>query len=177
MSLERVKDALGMGLSRHYSSATLRDRNLRRWYGVQDFFRRRWLRCESVIARRLSKARGEEFMCGRRNAGYPYAKAFAGPDYWRFDGTCNYCGSLSPDQLFKAIEDGCEIGPTDKSYKIYIKGEKAPKVSGAVKFYFQHLSEDEKHKFIGILNDGKIKFGYPGNFYVKPFFIKRVGSS
>ena len=171
ISLERIKDTLGLGLSRHYSSATLRDRNRRRWYAVQDFFSGRWYRCESVISRWRSKARGEEFICGRRTGGYPYAKAFAGPDYWRFDGTCSHCGSLSPDQLFKALEDGCEITPTDKDYKVYIGGEKAPRVGGAAKFYFQHLSDDEKHKFIGILNDGKIKFGHPGNFYVKPYFI------
>ena len=172
MSLERTKEALGLGLTRHYSSATLRDRNRVRWYKVQDFFSGSWNRYSGSFLRLRAKAKGEEFMCGRRMEGYPYAKALAGPDYWRSDGTCSHCGSLSPDQLFKALEDGCEIGPTDKSYKIYIEGEKAPRVGGAVKFYFQHLSDDEKHKFIGILNDGKIKFGTPGNFYVKPFFIK-----
>src|SRR5947208_1601935 len=39
---------------------------------------------------------------------------------WREDGTCSYCGSISPDALFKAINDGCELGPTDKSYKVYV---------------------------------------------------------
>ena len=167
----RIKEALGMGLSRHYSSATLRDRNRRRWYAVQDFFSSKWYRCESAIARRRSKVRGTEFMCGRRTEGYP-SRIFPGPDYWRFDGTCNYCGSISPGQLFKAIEDGCEITPTDKNYKVYIEGENAPRVRGVDKFYFQHLSDDEKKEFISLLNGGKIKFGYPGHFYVMPFFIK-----
>ena len=36
-------------------------------------------------------------------------------DKWRGDGTCSYCGSISPEQLFKAIADGAEIGPTDKA--------------------------------------------------------------
>ena len=172
MSWGQIKEALGMGLSRHYSSATTRDRNRVRWYAVQDFFSGRWYQCETAFARRRAKVRGTEFMCGRRMEGYPYAKSLAGPDYWRFDGTCNYCGSLSPDQLFQAIEDGCEIGPTDKNYKVYIEGEKSPKVGGMCKFYFQHLSEDEQKAFIALLNGGKIKLGYPGNFYVKPFFIK-----
>ena len=172
MNLERAKEALGIGLDRHYSSATLRDRNRMRWYAVQDFFSGRLHRYSGLFLRMRAKARGEEFMCGRRHVGFPYSPTLAGPDYWRFNGTCSHCGSLSPDQLFKALEDGCEIGPTYKSYKIYIEGEKAPRVGGAVKFYFQHLSEDEQRKFIGILNDGKIKFQYPGHFYVKPFFIK-----
>lgn len=40
--------------------------------------------------------------------------------HWRDDGTCSYCGSIRPGTLFKAIEDGCQITPTDKSYKIYV---------------------------------------------------------
>lgn len=46
-----------------------------------------------------------------------------GKDWWdRRDGhrACSYCGSLSPDELFAAIEAGCELGPTDKSYKVYV---------------------------------------------------------
>ena len=172
MDLAQIKEALGLGLGRHYSHATLWDRNRVRWYRVQDFFSGKWYQCESVIARRRTKARGAEFKCGRRMEGYPYAEALAGPDFWRFDGTCNYCGSLSPVQFFKAIEDECEIGPTDKNYKVYIEGEKAPNVRGVDKFYFQHLSEDEQRHFIELLNLGKVKIGYPGHFYTKPFFIK-----
>lgn len=40
--------------------------------------------------------------------------------HWRKDGTCSYCGSLSPELFFKAIEDKCELGPTDKNYKVYV---------------------------------------------------------
>lgn len=54
---------------------------------------------------------------------------------WLEDGTCSYCGSMHPDELFRAIEEGVEITPTDKSYKIYVGSTR--------KFYFQHLSEDE----------------------------------
>lgn len=55
-------------------------------------------------------------------------------DSWRPDGTCSFCGSMSPEKLFAAIEAGKEITPTDKSYKIY--------VDGSQKFYFQHLSKE-----------------------------------
>ena len=73
-------------------------------------------------------------------------KEHHGDTHWREDGTCSYCGSINTDQLFKAIEDGVEIGPTDKSYKIYLNGKDAPIVSGACKFYFQHLLGAENGK-------------------------------
>ncbi len=39
------------------------------------------------------------------------------------------------------------------------------------KFYFDHLSEDKQAKFIEYLNAQKLKLGYPGYFYVQPYFI------
>ena len=90
-------------------------------------------------------------------------------DKWRSDGTCSYCGSISPRMLFEAIADGKEIGPTDKNYKVYVKGLN---VRGAGKFYFQHFDEDNKNEFIRLLNEDKINIGFPGRFYVLPFFIK-----
>lgn len=34
--------------------------------------------------------------------------------------TCSYCGSLSEDELFHAIDTGVKLGPTDKTYKVYL---------------------------------------------------------
>ena len=87
-------------------------------------------------------------------------------DTWGEDNTCSYCGSLNPDEVFKRIEAGEEIIPTDKSYKIYIS-------PGHKKFYFQHFNEDEKKRFVDIYNKFNVmKFGFPGNFYVWPFFMR-----
>lgn len=37
------------------------------------------------------------------------------------DGTCDYCGSLLPDLFMARLELGdVELGPTDKSYKVYV---------------------------------------------------------
>ena len=177
MDLERIKDALGLGLSRCITQA--------RPFGTGTG-------CAGTPYKTSSAEDGTSSPKARSPVGeprrgvqnlcavaawmsYPYAAAFAGPDYWRMDGTCNHCGSLSPDQFFQAIEDGCEIGPTDKNYKVYIEGEKAPNARGVDKFYFQHLSEDKQKHFIELLNLGKIKIGYPGHFYVKPFFVKHSG--
>lgn len=102
-------------------------------------------------------------MCPRR------AEAFVqvdkGPDRWGADKTCNYCGSLHPDEFMRRAEAGEELGPTDKNYKVYMSG------SGSGKFYFQHLSEEQKRRFVDLLNEKKLKIGYPGRFYVAPFFI------
>jgi hypothetical protein len=68
-----------------------------------------------------------------------------------------------------------ELGPTDKNYKAYVEnaGGEPIKVHGASKFYFQHLSEDQRKYFVQLLNEKRIKIGVPGHFYVYPFFIKR----
>lgn len=39
------------------------------------------------------------------------------------------------------------------------------------KFYFMHLCEESMKKFVALLNEKKINIGYPGYFYVTPYFI------
>ena len=139
--------------------------------------------------------------------------------HWRDDGTCSYCGSLSPEALFAAIENGTAVlGATDKDYKLYVDlpnpKEGQPRLSGSTnagecpqgwlpadaeaktkwglspgttfyvvrpdgptrhaKFYFQHLSDDQKQRFVDLYNARRLKF-HPGDgFYVMPFFMKRL---
>lgn len=40
------------------------------------------------------------------------------------------------------------------------------------KFYFQHLSEEQRGRFIELYNDKRLNIGYPGYFYNLPFFCK-----
>lgn len=119
--------------------------------------------------------------CGRRMKEFgPWERA-ENLDYWQDrDGfpCCSFCGSLKPEELFACIEGGlCEIGPTDKSYKIYIKvfsaltGEALP--VRHLKLYFQHFTEEHKNKFIQLYNSGMMKLGYPGYFYQLPYFAVR----
>lgn len=147
--------------------------------------------------------------------------------HWRPDGTCSYCGSISPDMLFAAIEAGAQLGPTDKSYKVYVdlphpdagkpcvlgsanfeqKGEGWVEITpenradlplddyqrknyrdgtwvhvttrgpiNHAKFYFQHLSEAEMQRFVDLFNARKLNIGFPGHFYVEPFFMTPVES-
>lgn len=83
--------------------------------------------------------------------------------------SCSYCGSLHPDDFMQAIDDGAEIGPTDKTYKAYIEWDGVDNRHG--KFYFQHLTAEQRSAFVAALNTGTIRIGFPGHFYVTPFFI------
>jgi hypothetical protein len=125
------------------------------------------------------------FYCGRRGESAASLR-MPGKDFWNTpDGhkACSYCGSMSPDELFAAIESGAEIGPTDKNYKIYVSlpnlkagqivetgSESGPTLRDG-KFYFQHLSVEQQQRFIDLLNAKKINIGVPGYFYARPFFI------
>ena len=91
-----------------------------------------------------------------------------GLDHWRDDHTCSFCGSLDSDLVMERIEAGEEITPTDKDYKIYI-GEHN-------KAYFQHFSKEQRTRLVELVNDKKVKFKYPGHFYVLPFFMHVVPS-
>jgi xylose isomerase len=35
-----------------------------------------------------------------------------------------------------------------------------------------HLSEEQMIKFIDLYNEKKLKIGFPGHFYVSPYFMK-----
>lgn len=91
-------------------------------------------------------------------------------DRWRPDATCTYCGSIGEDLFFEVVEAGAELGPTDKSYKVYLI------VPGRsfTKFYFQHLSDAGQKHFVALCNAKRLKIGVPGHFYVAPFFCHQV---
>lgn len=113
-------------------------------------------------------------------------------DHCPDDGSCKYCGSLNADIFMARLEAGnCSLDPTDKNYKVYIHnngGEKFKQTHSGkydplyeqwnwvtdeieqTKFYFEHLSEGQKQRFVELLNEGKIKLNYPGYFYNKPYF-------
>lgn len=142
-----------------------------------------------------------KFMCPRRSESPGLSKIFPDGDEWRSDNSCSYCGSMNPDLLMARLEDGTlELGPTDKSYKVYVRnagGEAMMQVyrscpSGSerhgpkecthwvtretsqAKFYFQHLNEQQKSRFLELLNTQKLKYGHPGHFYILPYFLQRT---
>lgn len=145
---------------------------------------------------------GGDLVCPRRVGSGLDSPVFNLPalDHWRDDGTCSFCGSLNPDVFMARVEAGdVQLEPTDKSYKVYVQnsGGEAFKRSyrdcpkGATctgpkdcthwvtreqpssKFYFQHLSTAQRHRFVELMNAQRLKLAFPGHFYVLPFFAKR----
>jgi hypothetical protein len=116
-----------------------------------------------------------------------------GPVNVREDGTCSYCGSLDPDILMERIEAGTiKLTGSDKAYKTYIENDggapllqsiRVDKDGGADpakwvwetrevsqgKFYFEHLSVEQRKRFVELWNEGRIK----NSLYVMPFFMMR----
>lgn len=86
--------------------------------------------------------------------------------------SCSFCGSLPPDDFMAMVRSGVTVDPTDKDYKAYIGPEQ-----DKAKFYYQHLNDAQRREFVELLNGGRISLGYPGRFYVLPFFIQRESAS
>ena len=58
------------------------------------------------------------FTCPRAAEGFGSLREM--PAFWDAEGTCSYCGSISPEKFFEAVKAGAKLGPTDKNYKVYI---------------------------------------------------------
>lgn len=122
----------------------------------------------------------DAFFCPRseENGGgpnSPFKPPFNGEAHWRDDGTCSFCGSMNPDAFMSRLEAGdVTLEPTDKDYKVYVIGAGR---GGRGKFYFQHLSDAQRTRFVELLNAKKIGLEYPGHFYVTPFFCRPLDPS
>jgi hypothetical protein len=88
---------------------------------------------------------------------------------------------LEPELFLKLIAEGdIEVGPTDKNYKVYVTATPGSTVSvpnGHAKFYFQHFDKDQRIRFIDLYNSKVMKLGYPGYFYVAPYFMRMLAPS
>ena len=58
-------------------------------------------------------------LCPRREEG-PTSFKLPAEDHWRENETCSFCGSLNPEAFMRHAEAGAKLGPTDKSYKVYV---------------------------------------------------------
>lgn len=98
----------------------------------------------------------------------------AEPDHWRTDRTCSYCGSMHPDDVIELVRSGnAEIVPTDKNYKAYVRNRSGAETEEG-KFYYPHFSGDQMQAFIDLCNSRAMHIGYPGYFYVLPYFMRIV---
>ena len=50
----------------------------------------------------------------------------------------------------------------------------APEHKGrtVAKFYYQHLSQEQRTEFLELHNSGAMRLSYPGHFYVRPYFAQ-----
>ena len=135
----------------------------------------------------------DSFVCPRR-----YHIADTKPDNWSVGSSlspydkdlnllhCSYCGSLHPDIFMDLIQQDYYIIPTDKDYKAYLAKppafNNAPTTSDPneithgdtiAKFYLMHLSKAQRIQFIELVNEKQVKFGFPGYFYITPYFTTR----
>jgi hypothetical protein len=82
---------------------------------------------------------------------------------------CSWCGSLHPDYFMEQLAAGNPLEPTTKDYKAYLNSRK---------FYYQHLTTEQRHELIRRLNAREITFqemdGITFDFRQSPlpYFIK-----
>jgi hypothetical protein len=86
---------------------------------------------------------------------------------------CTWCGSLEPDRFMELIRQGVAMSSTTKSYKVYLLSSDSQETWNG-KFYFQHLSVEQRVEFVRLYNAGALTFAYDGHFTVLPFFMKRA---
>lgn len=117
---------------------------------------------------RRNTSRNVTFHCPRRDdfaswGGYSphFDEEREGTDTWREDGTCSYCGSVTPEKFFEYVDQGNYEG-TDKGYKVYVDYH-----GSFGKFYFQHLTMDQRINVLALIVEGKL-----GKLYTLPYFIK-----
>lgn len=97
--------------------------------------------------------------CPRRNENPAANLMFPDGDEWKA-GRCSYCGSMHPDRFMELVRAGSVLGTTSKSYKVYVENGK---------FYFQHLSHEQRQEFVDLYNARKVNTDFPFNPY--PFFM------
>lgn len=122
---------------------------------------------------------GDKHTCPRRMNDYGPWERKPNLDKWIKAGgswtarvMCSFCGSMDPEDFMAGVEDGSyTVGPTDKTYKAYVSTE-TKDMHG--KFYYMHLSKEQRRRFVELLNEKKMKIGYPGCFYVLPYFCVPV---
>ncbi len=65
----------------------------------------------------------------------------------------------------------------------YFKGREVPNAAVTfgvepptrfAKFYFEHLSVDQRKRFVELLNEKRLRIEAPGYFYRRPFFVQPI---
>jgi hypothetical protein len=92
---------------------------------------------------------------------------------------------LESDAVARAIRDlGERDSKTAEQIEVDIEQEwteqQGPLLTDGeqvAKFYYQHLSDEQRAEFVEMVNDGRMKIGYPGYLYRLPFFARRASAT
>lgn len=126
------------------------------------------------------------FLCPRRSE-VPSVFKLPEHDHLMADSTCSYCGSLDGDVFMERLEaDTIRLEGSDKNYKTYVQAvEGSPPLLQTYremdappgvwttreisqqKFYFMHLTAEQKQRFVELWNEGRA-----GGLYVLPYFMQ-----
>lgn len=136
--------------------------------------------CGSLHPDRFMELVREGWIVGPTDKGY---KAYLMPpatDEEKAQHKERWLAGFTTDEVRRAAE---EQGETPEQYRAELQTvyerQVAP-LNGSdkqVKFYYQHLSEEQRGEFIDLHNNGRMMLGSPGHFYQPPFFTRPATSS
>jgi len=98
-------------------------------------------------------------------------------------GTVKLCGTDKSYKVYVENDSGADFKQTYRTDDKPYQGHDNPTHDWVTrpmqqhKFYFQHLSVEQRKRFIELWNEKKIKFVEHGEFYVMPFFATRGKSA
>ena len=72
-------------------------------------------------------------------------------DFWTEAGRCTYCGSISPEEFFKLVEDGFSIRLDRVNKSFNFTGNKSHIV-----FHHSHLDDDQRDRLTKLYNEKRI---------------------
>lgn len=75
-------------------------------------------------------------------------------------------------EQMKGVVAASDLGSGWEEQRLLIQGG-----GQQAKFYYQHLSSDQRNEFIALHNSGEMKIGYPGRLYVMPSFCRSTPPS
>lgn len=86
---------------------------------------------------------------------------------------------MTSDAVAKAIRAiGERDGKAPEQIQANLDGEWDRQAPGllhgaqSAKFYYQHLSDEQRDEFVELVNSGRMRIGTPGHFYRLPFFTR-----
>lgn len=131
--------------------------------------------CGSLHPDRFMALVREGWIVGPTDKNYKAYLSKPATDEERAEHKATWLAGFRPDELRAAAEErGESPDQAHAGLEAHYDAHIAPTMTGSVevKFYFQHLSEEQRAEFIRLHNGGQMQVGYPGHFYQPPYFTR-----